>query len=582
MASLIPSPEVFSAVAAGNRYILPMLSSLDITRILAESSRHLEGGVLSAIEYYRKERALQLYVKREKRFCLTMSFHPQRNGCFILPAGRSRLETTEKPRPFAKEMVDGTVTAIRQFPNDRIVEIEVTSGNRSGYLVFEILGPNGNVWVLDDRKRMIASLRDRAFTSGQPYQPASLPDKLDPFTVAIDDLKRLFESAPDINPARQLEKNIYGFGYDLARSLTGDSAAGELIAPHALTRLHDGLQAIAAAYQSDHHPIYVYRLKGKQAFFPVKLVGIDPVGKFATLSEALWETHDDIKETVEADDLQEKTLKALDTRRKRLLRLLVNLDNDVARAADYERYRQYADLLKIHLPRLRRGMTSIDLDDLYHEGATVTIPLDPALSGTENIEQYSRRYRKGKEGLALLERRRDNTKQELASLEDIRGLFERGFEDAANRYPEYVHKTASPSAGAPAVRRPYREYRTSTGLTVFVGKTGGDNDRTTFEFARPYDLWFHTSQCPGSHVVLKVPHKTFEPSKREIEEIAAITAFFSKARGAAKVPVSYTLKKYVRKPRNGKPGLVLIEQEKTVMVVPQEPAKKADPADGDD
>ncbi|NMC42438.1 MAG: fibronectin-binding domain-containing protein [candidate division Zixibacteria bacterium] len=560
-----------------------MLSSLDITRILAESSRHLEGGLLSAIEYYRKERALQLYVKREKRYCLTMSFHPQRNGFFILPAGRSRLETTEKPRPFAKEMIDSTVTSIQQYPNDRIVEMEVTSGKHRAYLVFEFLGPNGNVWGLDEKKHIVASLRDKAFTAGQPYQPAALPEKLDPLGITVDDLKCLFENAPEINPARLLEKGMYGFGYDLARSLTGDiSAAGELTAPEALSRVHDGIQAIVAAYRSTDRPIYVYRLKGKPAFFPVKLAGIEPVGKFATLSEAQWETHDAVRETVETDNLQEKTLKAVDARLKRLQRLLVNLDNDIARAADYERYRQFADLLKIHMSKLRRGMESIDLDDLYHDGAMVTIPLDPALGGSENIEQYSRRYRKGKEGLALLERRRANTRQELESLEEVRALFEGDFETASKRYPEYVHTTVSTPAGSPAVRRPYREYRTSTGLTVFVGKTGGDNDRTTFEYARPYDLWFHTSQCPGSHVVLKVPHKTFEPSKREIEEVAAITAFFSKARGAAKVPVSYTLKKYVRKPRGGKPGLVLIEHEKTIMVAPQEPAKKTDSSDGDD
>lgn len=560
-----------------------MLSSLDITRILAESCHRLEGGTLSAVEYYRKERALQLYVKREKRYCLTMSFHPRQNGFFILPAGHSRLETTEKPRPFAKELVDGTVAAIRQYPNDRIVEIEVASGNRRRYLVFEILGPNGNVWMLDDTKRLIASLRDKAFTPGEPYQPAPLPEKLDPFAVTVDDLRRLFENAPETNPARLLEKGIYGIGYDLARSLTGDSsAAGESTTDEALSRIRDGLSAVAAAYRSENGPIYVYRLKGKSVFLPAKLTGIDPAGKFASLSEALWETHDENRETVETDTLQEKTLKAIDGRHKRLLRLLVNLDNDIAQAADYERYRQYADLLKIHLPDLRRGMTSIDVDDLYHDGAIVTIPLDSALSGTENIEQYSRRYRKGKEGLALLERRRDNARQELASLENIRAAFEGDFETAAGQYPEFAHKPASSSSAAPVVRRPYRQYRTSTGLIVFVGKTGGDNDRTTFEFARPYDLWFHTSQCPGSHVVLKVPHKTFEPSKREIEEVAAITAFFSKARGAAKVPVSYTLKKYVRKPRGGKPGLVLIEHEKTVMVAPQEPAHTADSADTGD
>ncbi|MDD4051789.1 MAG: NFACT family protein [candidate division Zixibacteria bacterium] len=560
-----------------------MLSSLDITRILAESSRDVEGGTLAAIEYYRKERALQLYVKREKRFCLTMSFHPGRNGLFILPAGRSRLETTEKPRPFARELVDGTLDALRQYPNDRMVEIAITSEGGRGYLIFEILGPNGNVWILDEKKRITASLRDKAFTPGQPYQPASLPDKLDPFTVGIADLKRLFDSAPDGNPARLLEKGLYGLNYELARSVVGDTAtAGELTHPDELSRIHNGLAALASAYGSDKNPIYVYRIKGRAVYFPVKLAGIEPEGKFATLSEAQWETIDSVKETIETEDLQEATLKGIDNRLKRVNRLLVNLNADIAQAADYERYRQNADLLKIHLGELRRGMASIDVDDLYNEGMTVNIPLDSALNGTENIEQYSRRYRKGKEGLALLERRRDNTRQELDSIEEARNLFERNFEEASHRYPELLPKAATPAATSAAIRRPYREYQTSTGLTVFVGKTGGDNDRTTFEYARPYDLWFHASQCPGSHVVMRFPNKTFEPSKREIEEVAAITAFFSKARGAAKVPVSYTFKKYVRKPRNGKPGLVLIEHEKTIMVVPKEPAKRTGPAEAED
>ena len=560
-----------------------MLSSLDITRILAESSAHLEGGTLAAIEYYRKERALQLYVKREKRFCLTMSFHPQRNGFFILPAGRSRLETTEKPRPFAREMVEGTLDAIRQYPNDRMVEIEITYVNGRGYLIFEIIGPNGNVWVLDEKKRMTASLRDKAFTRGQPYQPASLPDKLDPFAVDIADLRRLFGGDPDGNPARLLEKGLYGLNYELARSLVGDAAtAGELTNADDLSRIHHGLAALASVYGSDKNPIYVYRIKGRAVYFPVKLPTLEPEGKFATLSEAQWETIDSVKETVETEDLQEATLKGIDNRLKRVRRLLANLDTDIAQAADYERYRQNADLLKIHLAELRRGMASIDVDDLYNEGMTVNIPLDPALNGTENIEQYSRRYRKGKEGLALLERRRDNIRQDLESMEKARMLFERNFEEASHRYPEFLSKAATPAASSTAVRRPYREYQTSTGLTVFVGKTGGDNDRTTFEYARPYDLWFHASQCPGSHVVMRFPNKTFEPSKREIEEVATIAAFFSKARGAAKVPVSYTFKKYVRKPRNGKPGLVLIEHEKTIMAVPKEPAKKSGSAEVDD
>ncbi|HKK20548.1 MAG TPA: NFACT RNA binding domain-containing protein, partial [candidate division Zixibacteria bacterium] len=122
-----------------------------------------------------------------------------------------------------------------------------------------------------------------------------------------------------------------------------------------------------------------------------------------------------------------------------------------------------------------------------------------------------------------------------------------------------------------AERLPYKEYKLSTGLTIFVGRDGSDNDRTTFDFARPYELWFHTQQCPGSHVVMKYPNKSFEPSKREIEETAAIAAFFSKAKNDSLVPVVYTEKRYVRKPRKAKPGLVTVEREKSVMVEPTRP-----------
>jgi len=129
----------------------------------------------------------------------------------------------------------------------------------------------------------------------------------------------------------------------------------------------------------------------------------------------------------------------------------------------------------------------------------------------------------------------------------------------------------SSKTGEPSERLPYREHTLSTGLRIFIGRQGADNDRTTFEFARPYELWFHTQQCPGSHVVIKFPNKSFVPTQREIEETAAIAAWHSKAKNDSLVPVIYTEKKYVRKPRNAKPGLVTVEREKSVMVAPLKP-----------
>ena len=161
----------------------------------------------------------------------------------------------------------------------------------------------------------------------------------------------------------------------------------------------------------------------------------------------------------------------------------------------------------------------------------------------------------------------------MAELIEIQSELDRNFESARQRYEQEIitllPKEATGREVAP--RLPYRPYTLSTGLTIFVGRDGSDNDRTTFEFGRPYELWFHTQQCAGSHVVMKFPNKAFEPSKREIEETAAIAAHFSKARNDTLVPVIYAQRKYVRKPRKAKPGLVTVEREKSVMVEPTKP-----------
>ena len=207
----------------------------------------------------------------------------------------------------------------------------------------------------------------------------------------------------------------------------------------------------------------------------------------------------------------------------------------------------------------------------------MTVALDPKLTGAENADRYYKKYQKGREGLAITERRLANSRQELARLEEIAAEFERDPDGARARFAsELTSLTGRDSSSGPraeqAPRLPYREYATSTGLKVFVGRDGTDNDDTTFKHIKPYELWFHASQCAGSHVGLKFPSKSFVPSKTEIQEAAEIAAWFSKARNNASAPVNYTQRRYVRKPRKAKPGLVTIEREKTIMVVPQKPS----------
>lgn len=547
-----------------------MLTSLDITRILAESASLITTANISGVEYYRKERAVQIYCRKDKPYAVTLSFHPRQNGFYILPASRSRLDTPEKYRPFAREVWNGKIESIQQVPNDRIVEIAVDAENGRYYLVFEIIGPNGNLWLLDSSRNMMASLRHKSFDVGRPYDPAPLPENWDPTKITAEDLHDIFSANPDTNPARLMEKRIYGIDYYLARTLLADIDITEMAG---CRNIYDRLQEALDRYRNADGPIYGYYIKGKSRYFPIKIADYEPLEKFPSMSQAQKSVLSAVREADETETLRERTIKSIRTQLKKSQRLLNRLESDIAEAADYEKYLQYSDLLKINRSRLERGMDQIEVENLYG-GDTVVIPLDPKLNGPENIEQYSRRYRKGREGLEILQRRQENTRHEVETLTQALKDFDENFEQAQHQYPDLLPTSSESGAPDAAPRRPYKEYQTSTGVTLWVGKTEADNDRLTLDYARPYDLWLHASQCPGSHVVMKFPHKKFEPSKREIAEAASLAAYYSKARGAAKVPVSYTLRKYVRKPRGAKPGLVTIDNYKTIMVEPRELEKK--------
>ena len=105
---------------------------------------------------------------------------------------------------------------------------------------------------------------------------------------------------------------------------------------------------------------------------------------------------------------------------------------------------------------------------------------------------------------------------------------------------------------------PFKQYTTTLGEAVLVGRSARDNDVLTFKIARKNDLWFHSQQTSGSHVILRRPDRKHQFQKSSIMEAAAIAAFFSRAKNSESVPVIYTEVKHVRKLRKGRPGQVPI------------------------
>lgn len=245
---------------------------------------------------------------------------------------------------------------------------------------------------------------------------------------------------------------------------------------------------------------------------------------------------------------------------------------DLEAPGQAEEYRRKARLLLTRQKEIRRA-PRVEIMD--YDGTTrVEIEIDPALTPAQNAEVLFRRARKADRKAQAAPARLAELEQEEARLRELAADLDRASEDEilALESEFGVRETRGGGAKQPGLRARYRTYTVAGGWEVLVGKSNRDNDVLTHRIARPSDLWFHVRQAAGSHVILRRQGKKAEPDRQAIIEAAAIAAFHSKAGRSSKVPVCYTEKRHVRKPRGARPGLAVVKREKVVFVEPRLPA----------
>ncbi len=249
--------------------------------------------------------------------------------------------------------------------------------------------------------------------------------------------------------------------------------------------------------------------------------------------------------------------------------LLRGLERRREAARTAERVRQDGELLKSALGSIRRGMKEIVVEDWFGDAAPRAIPLDPKLSPQDNLERIFARYRKLARSGEAIEREEELAR---ARLELYASLLERvAEEDPAALEAEAIdagllearqRKTRRDPAATRA-RIPYKSYRGSNGTEIRVGKSARDNDLLCSRHARGNDLWLHTADAPGSHVVLPLA-KGAEPNPEEVLDAAHLAVHFSPLRGADKASVHVARRKEVHKPKGAPPGLVTLSGGRTL------------------
>ena len=281
-----------------------------------------------------------------------------------------------------------------------------------------------------------------------------------------------------------------------------------------------------------------------------------------------------------AFDSRASTLRSrLRTSIQRQRKLKEHLRKDLANHGDPEEHKKAGDLLLANVATATRDGNKVVLTDYYSDGAPqIELEIDEKLSLQDEAARRFRQYTKAKRARDEIAARLTNVDRDIEQLETRAAELERIIQQRDTEALDNYDKAAAPPTPKTAKGKPaatnknipgVRRYLSTDGYEILVGRTARDNDTLTFRLAHPNDLWMHTGDYPGSHVVVRNPTRKEIPH-RTIIEAAQLAGKFSQASEDAKVVVHYTERKFLSKPKGAAPGLVRLSRFRSITVEPKE------------
>ncbi|MBR0311699.1 MAG: NFACT family protein [Oscillospiraceae bacterium] len=499
-----------------------------------------------------------------------------------------------------KHLIGARIEAIEQPDLERVVALSLRvtdelgeTGKRS--LVLEAMGRRANLILLDAEGRILDCMRrvafesnsDRALLPGLFYH---LPTPLEKLSLlaepdaALDALSQGGAAEEEID--RWIVDRFVGVSPLIARELVQRAAGRTDLRFGELSETQKGkllceVKSLADRLQTgDYQPTMLLR-GGRPTDFtylPITQYGAETAVEMRETFSALLDEFYDLRERQELSARRGKELShAATVARDRMARKAETLKREYAATQERDTLRLYGDLITANLYRMERGARSFTTENYYDENqAEVTIPLDPLLTPQQNAAKYYKRYNKAKSAEIHLREQIAKAESERAYLDSV--LQEIAQSETEQEFAEIRHELQETGylrrgREKKELKRGFapREYRTSAGLRVFVGRNNSQNDQLTKK-ADKRDLWLHAQKIHGSHVILCT--NGAEPDAQSLTEAAALAAYFSQARESGSVPVDYTPVKYVKKPAGARPGFVVYETYRTLYVAPEEAGTK--------
>ena len=580
--------------------------------VVSELNTCLINGKINKIFEPNKNEILLGVYSSGKNYCLNISIDSVNY--------RINLTTNSKPNPqnvlnfcmvLRKHLTGGTIKRIYSNGLERIVFIDVYVYNElndliTKTLVVELMGKHSNIILLNSEHTVIDSLRhlNKFDNSNRDIFPGSKylnieSDKKDFLAVKTFDEFYRDVSIDSENLPSALSKVYNGFG------------------KKNISYLLETLNIPTAVFTNNLKEVYSY-LKDLFTNMPDNVV----LKEYPSVKKdyfAYKSTNDGLSVNFFLDDFytSKEQSEQFKQYRDTVLKLVLNhvgkikeristIDSKIADCTNAEKYRLYGELITSNLYRIPDyPQSEVTLENYYDNNNLITIPLDEKFSPSKNAKNFFKKYRKLQNTIAIVEKQKELSEAELSYLESIVYELEEvsTIEDIDNIYSEICdnlifgknantvnnhvynsHDKITNPKNSKSVKHSSSsnmpEKRDIDGYTVYIGKNNKQNDYLTCRLAQNSDIWFHTKDIHGSHVVLKNDslHSSSENSSASctfnipdsiLYKCASIAAYYSKARMSQNVPVDYTLIKYVKKPNGAKPGMVIYTNNKTIYANPQ-------------
>ncbi len=524
------------------------------------------------------------------------SIHYALNICIDAHNCRINLTTNSKENPLVapnfcmllrKHLISGKISTIEMYGLERLVKINIETINEFNEieiksLIIELMGKHSNIILINDKNIIIDSLRhiwatDTIYRDILPSRTYSFPtsEKLD--YTKISDIYSIFQDNLNLSVeefSKLFANTFNGFSLSFIKSAL-EKCNITTINKENLLKLQKYINNILT-FPNNLYFTEVYK-NNKLSDFTLSLGNNVKVEKFY-LNKFIDNFYFS-RETEETfNNCKNNALKLATDSQKKLLNRLNSINTKLKDCEERDKYRLYGELITSNLYKLTNTHTDyIELENYYDNNNLIKIPLDKKYSPNINAKHYFKKYNKLKNALQIVSVQKAETENELNYIDSI--IFEIELASSTKEIQEILDeisenlikkKVSQKKKNTKNTKKKKQEKQYSPlhfnidNFDVYVGKNNKENDWLTFTFANKNDIWLHTKDIQGSHVILKNSGQNV--SDDTLVKCAKLAVEHSKAKLSSNVPVDYCKVQYVKKPNGAKPGMVIFTNNKTISV----------------